>query len=72
MTKDAPGDRYDDFAKHVKNVDFLGENMSRISALDPTEKHVQRIVQVVYYRKKHALNDQRCSGGGLRTKTQIV
>ena len=53
LTKNALGDRYDDFVKHEKMLIFSKKYMLRISPLDPTEryKHVQTMVQVVHYQK---------------------
>ena len=68
ITKNALGDRYDDFEKHEEIVDFFEKNMSRITPLDPTEryKHVETMVQVVFIPKKHGFHDERCSGGLVR------
>ena len=65
ITKNALGDRYDDFVKHDFFSFFREKKLLRISPLDPTErhKHVQTMVQVVYYQKKHGFHDERCSGG---------
>ena len=70
ITKNALGDRYDDFEKHEKTLIFFDKNRLRISPLDPTEryKHVQTMIQVVFYQKNTGSTTKDALGGGNRQK----
>ena len=69
ITKNALGERYDDFVKHEKMWIFR-KNRLRISPLDPTEryKHVQTMIQVVFYKKTRR---KMICGVGIAKKSQI-
>ena len=60
----------DDFVKQEKMLIFFDKNRLRISPLDPTEryKHVQTMIQVVFYQKNTGSTTKNALGVGIAKK----